>query len=144
MIQTSKTPEGRSATCRVQGLFFSFFIFSFVFICFPFFYFFLMFCFFCLTFFSIFCFVFIFPIFSCVSFHFLFSFLLRSLHSGRSKETRVTVGRDIHQSFRVCKVDIATLKVVATIVPQGELSGRKQWHSDGAFLCNWPYDCWPY
>ena len=31
--------------------------------------------------------------------------------SGRSKVTRVTVGRDRNQSFRVCKVNLATLKV---------------------------------
>ena len=30
------------------------------------------------------------------------------LHSGRSKVTRVTVGRDIHQSSRVCKGNLAT------------------------------------
>ena len=55
---------------------------------------------------------FVFPHFSCVSFHFLF---LSSLHSGRSKVARGTVGRDIHQptnqNFRVCKVNLATLKV---------------------------------
>ena len=44
----------------------------------------------------------------------LFIFL-GNLHSGRSKVTRGTVGRDIHQpanqSFRVCKVNLATLNV---------------------------------
>ena len=41
-----------------------------------------------------------------------FDFLFQgSLHSGRSEVTRVTVGRDTDQSFRVCKVDLSTLKV---------------------------------
>ena len=71
---------------------------------------------------SIFCFfdVFVFCVFFVfffVSFHFYFSFLLAFLfiflfrgssHSGRSMVTRVTVGRDIHQSFRVCKVNCST------------------------------------
>ena len=42
-------------------------------------------------------------------------FFFKSLYSGRSKVTRGTVGRDIHQptnqSFRVCKVNLATLRV---------------------------------
>ena len=33
------------------------------------------------------------------------------MHSGRSKATRVTVGRDTNQSFRVCEANLATLKV---------------------------------
>ena len=34
-----------------------------------------------------------------------------SVHSGRSKVTRIMVGRDTNQSFRVCKVNLATLNV---------------------------------
>ena len=60
--------------------------------------------------------------FSCVSFLFPFSFffLLAFLFNSfckvpyiraGQKVTRVTVGRDIHPSFRVCKVNLATLKV---------------------------------
>ena len=66
-----------------------------------------------------------FPVFffTCVSFHFpffLFFFCLRffsiffqtsSLRSGWSKATRVTVGRHTDQSFGVCDVNLATLKV---------------------------------
>ena len=37
------------------------------------------------------------------------------LHSGRSKVTRVTVGRDTHLSFRVCEVNLATLKVATKL-----------------------------
>ena len=54
------------------------------------------------------------------SFQFLFHYLKGSLHSGRWKVTRVTVGRDTNQSFRVCKVTRATLKVainLATLPP---------------------------
>ena len=40
-----------------------------------------------------------------------FSFFQGSFHSGRSKVARVTVGRDVDQSFRVCKVNLATLEV---------------------------------
>ena len=43
----------------------------------------------------------------CVSIHFL-CFFKGSLHSGRSKVTRVAVGRNTDQSFRVCKVNLAT------------------------------------
>ena len=39
-----------------------------------------------------------------------FSFFQGSLHSGRSKVTRVTVGRDTDQRFRACKVNLATPK----------------------------------
>ena len=49
-------------------------------------------------------------------FHFLKLFIF--LHSGRSRVTRVTVGRDIdqtNQSFRVCKVNLATLKVAINL-----------------------------
>ena len=46
---------------------------------------------------------------------FLFIFFLYvfqgSLHSGRSQVTSITVGRDTNKSFRVCKVDLATLQV---------------------------------
>ena len=34
----------------------------------------------------------------------------------RSKVTPVTVGRDTDQSFRVCKVNLATLKVAITYI----------------------------
>ena len=44
-------------------------------------------------------------------FSFSFFFFQGSSHSGKSKVTRVTVGRDTKQSFRVCKVNLATLKV---------------------------------
>ena len=54
-------------------------------------------------------------LFTCVSFLFLFfclRFLFkRYLHSGMSKVTRATVGRDTNKSFRVCEVNLATLKV---------------------------------
>ena len=50
----------------------------------------------------------------CVSFHFLFC--SGSLHSGRSKVARVTVGRDILPSFRVCKVGLTTLKVAINTI----------------------------
>ena len=90
--KTSETPEGRSATFRVLGL---------VFFCGgtpwrP-----LFFCF--LSFFD-------FSHFSC--FLRFFSFFPKgSLHSGRSKVTRGTVGPDIHQptnqSFGVCEVNLA-------------------------------------
>ena len=56
--------------------------------------------------------------FSCFFlFYFLLAFLFifdGSLHSGRSKVTRVTVGRDTNQSLRVCKLNLATLKVAIT------------------------------
>ena len=52
-------------------------------------------------------------VFACVSFHFLNFF--SSLHLGRSTVTRGTVGRDTCQSFRVCKVDLATLKVATNV-----------------------------
>ena len=42
---------------------------------------------------------------------FFFFVFWGSLHSGRSKVTRVTVGRAVHQCFRVCKDNLATLKV---------------------------------
>ena len=59
-------------------------------------------------------------------FHFLFScfffacvpFFDGYLHSGRSKVTPATVGRDTNQSFRVCKVDLATLKVAENLTPK--------------------------
>ena len=48
-------------------------------------------------------------------FFFVFLCFQSFLHSGRSKVTRVTVGRDTTiQSFRVCKVNLATLKVATT------------------------------
>ena len=56
-----------------------------------------------LLFFFFFFFFFIFP--------FFFKKKKGSSHSGRSKVTRVTVGRDTDQSFRFCKVNLATLKV---------------------------------
>ena len=57
--------------------------------------------------FSIFlAFLFIFFFFLCFIF---FCFCQGYLHSGRSEVTRVTVGRD--KVFRVCKVNLATLKV---------------------------------
>ena len=72
----------------------------------------------------VFFFFFIFPVFLILaflfifffsSFHFCLVFLKDSLHSGKSKVTRVTVGRDTNQptnqSSRVCKVDLPTLKV---------------------------------
>ena len=46
--------------------------------------------------------------FACVSFS--FPFFQGSLLSGRSKVTRATVGRITNQSFRVCEVNLATLK----------------------------------
>ena len=45
--------------------------------------------------------------FACVSFQFVVFLKKSSLHSGRSKVTRATVGRDTKQSFRVCKVKLA-------------------------------------
>ena len=102
-IQLKKNKEQRRRQkCGVRPLKFClcfldffphFFIFHFQFLKLFLFSFFL--CFFsicfCLRFFSFFI-VFLF-VFACVSFHFLF-FLHGSLHSGRSKVTRVTVGRD--------------------------------------------------
>ena len=85
------------------------------------------------------CFFFIFSPFleNCVSFHFfLFFFCLRFfsfpsfkgyLHSGRSMVARVTVGRDTNQSFRVCKVNLATLKV-ATRTTNARLSVAGKQH----------------
>ena len=129
---TSKTPEGRSATFRVQGSVFDvscFFLVFFFFFHFSFFFFFLRksfsfifvfffdFVIFSLFFFHFprflhaFLFIFFFLVF-CVRFYSFFQFFfLGSLHSGRSKVTRVTVGRDTNQSIRVCKVNLATMKV---------------------------------
>ena len=45
-----------------------------------------------------------------------FSFCKSSSRSGRSKVTRVTVGHDTDQSVRVCKDDLATLKVAMKMV----------------------------
>ena len=126
--KTGKTPEGRSATFIVQGLglffpLFFFLIFMFWNI-FSFVLWFLYIYIYIYCFFFIFLFCFDFFIFSFIFFylHFfscflVFFFCLRffssfgSLNSGRSKVTRVTVGRDIHRSCRVCKVNLATLKV---------------------------------
>ena len=85
---TSKTPEGRSATFRVLGLsvfllFFHVCDFSHVF--------FVLFCFCFLDF------LFIFLDFLFIVLDFLFCFFEDSLHSGRSKVTHVTVGRDTNQ-----------------------------------------------
>ena len=49
--------------------------------------------------------------FSLFFFLLAFLFIFFSLHSGRSKVTRVTVGRDVDKSSRVCKVNLSTLKV---------------------------------
>ena len=47
-----------------------------------------------------------------LAFLFIFCFFLKGyLHSGRSKVTRVVVGRDTNQSYRFCKVNLAALKV---------------------------------
>ena len=149
-IDTSETPEGRSATFGLQGsVFFFFFFLSFLTsiaarflvtflqtkksffepsrevplaglsLSLSLFYFFI-FCF--ASFFTIFSyffhfFIFHFPLY--LSFLFIYFFFLKgSLNSGRSKVTRVAVGPDIHQptnhSFRVCKVNPATLKVAIT------------------------------
>ena len=66
---------------------------------------------------------FVFPFFSvfCFLLAFLSIFVFgRSLHSGKSKATRGTVGRDIdqptNQSFRVCEVNFSTLKVASFLV----------------------------
>ena len=59
-----------------------------------------------------------FLIFFCFFFFFLF-FFFNSLHSGRSKVTRGTVGRDVHQSFGVCKVNLATPNVAIIILSYG-------------------------
>ena len=91
----------------VQGLgFFVFFFFKKKIFLLFFLSFYLIFFFFELRFFSFSLFFF------CLRF---FSFFEGSLHSGRSKVTRATVGRDTNQSFRVCNVHLATLKV-ATIL----------------------------
>ena len=67
-------------------------------------------------FFLFFCFV-----FDC--FIFLTLFLKKcSLHSGRSNVTRVTVGRG-HQSFRVSKVHLATLKVGEGLLAHHAVTG---------------------
>ena len=93
------------------GIFASFFFFLDFFMFFHFLLFFLL-AFLFILFFLVFVFV-----FSCVSVHFPASLL-----SGRSKVTRVTVGRDIHQptnqSFRVCKVNLGTLKVAKKMALQ--------------------------
>ena len=44
-----------------------------------------------------------------LAFLFIFFSFFNSLHSGRSKVTRVTVGRDVHQIFYVCKVNLAKM-----------------------------------
>ena len=48
----------------------------------------------------------------CLRFFSFFDIFKGDLHSGRSKVTRVTVGRDTNQSFRVCIVNLATPEVV--------------------------------
>ena len=82
----------------------------------------------CFVFFQFFCFsidffifsfspFFDFRFFSCfflvlflLSFLFIFCFCKSSSHPGRSKVTRVTVGRDTNQIFRVCKNNLVPPK----------------------------------
>ena len=65
--------------------------------------------FFCLRVFSFFFLYFL------VTFLFIFFLKKGSLQSDRSKVTRTTVGRDINQSFGVCKVHLTISKVAITI-----------------------------
>ena len=78
--------------------------------------------FFCVCFFLV-CVFFIFHVFFVFFFIFLLFFVACvSSHPGRSKVTRATVGRDTDKSFRVCKVNLATLKSRNKLHPKS-LSG---------------------
>ena len=128
---TSRKTGGEEAS-----FFFSFFCFfdrfSFLHFFDSFFYVFILFFHFSRFFFLAFLSIFIFPVFFFLAFLFLFFlfFEKNSLHSGRSKVTRVTVGRDIdqptNQCFGVCKDHLATLKVAKRKEKHSERERQKE------------------